>query len=44
MTTEGLTPGSSLTDARHIEGRGVPGNAVLDLSMSVRAHILDPDE
>ena len=33
-----------MTDARHIEGRGEPGNAVFDLSVSVRTHILDPDE
>ena len=33
-----------MTDARHIECRREPGNAVLDLSVSVRAHILDPDE
>ena len=34
---------ASVTVAQHIEGRGEPSNAVLDLSVSARAHILDSD-
>ena len=33
----------SVTDARRTKGRGEPGNAVLDLSVSARAHILHSD-
>ena len=46
----GLIPESSLyrklpalTVAQHVEGLGEPGKAVLDLSVSARAHILDSD-